>query len=87
MPNNGVVTVEAVADRLHVALVALRRVLVVTVIQRPDDAVIAVHVGVAMQLVGGRRGIRIVPVSGYELLQLAPVRQRGPVRALRRAPS
>src|SRR5262249_9577215 len=44
----GVVAVEAVADRLHVALVALRSVLIAAVVLGPHDRVIAVHRGVPL---------------------------------------
>ena len=47
----GVVAVEAVTDRLHVALVALRGVLIAAVILGADDGVITVHLGIALELV------------------------------------
>src|SRR5262249_51276565 len=47
----GIVAVEAVADRLHVALVALGRVLVAAMVLGPNDRVIAVDLGIACELV------------------------------------
>src|SRR5262249_50731990 len=46
-----VVAVKAVADRLHVTLVALRSVLILAMVLGSHDRVIAVHLGVAIELV------------------------------------
>src|SRR5262245_61937440 len=49
-----VVAVEPVADRLGVALLAARRVLVVTVVLRPREAVVDVDLRIAAELVRGQ---------------------------------
>src|SRR5262249_43675074 len=47
----GIVSVKAVADRLHVALVAARRVLIVTMILGSRHRVVAIDAGIATELV------------------------------------
>src|SRR5262249_33426720 len=78
-----VVTVKAVADRLHVALVALRRVLVAAMVLRSYDRMIAVHLRIAIELVRDRQpGVGCLPVAADEMPALAGGAEHRPVGLL-----
>src|SRR5262245_62594507 len=71
-----VVAVEPVADRLGVALLAARRVLVVTVVLRPREAVVDIDLRIAAELVRDQVACGAVPPLAATALEQVAGRAR-----------